>query len=595
MNIFAAGSDGVVKMNHKSAALLRGNLWPWLIIGLTVFIYGHSLSNGFIWDDADYLLFNPSLGSLKGLSSYWIPSDYFFATPLTASLLWLEHQFWGLAPWGYHAISLAWHVLNALLLFQLIRRLASPLAGVVALLFAIHPIQVETVAWITEQKNLFCFFFFLLAFHAFLDFDSSRKKWDYARTLLYFIAALLCKSIAVCFVTVPLLYEWWKRGSVCKRNVLLTLSFLPAGALSVMIPMRIESFYSSPVLSKILFPEKILLAGKNFFFYIKQIVLPWQFSAVYPQWNIRIIDWENWIFPVAVVVLYSVLFRYRQRLGRGPFALLCFYGASIFPALGFFKVSLFSLTHASDHFSYLSVPPILFLLCSATQAILPKIKILCGRGIGEPSASFMRSIAVLIVLYLSLISFRLTLNYKDDIVFFSQLLHQYPESIFANTHLGLAYERKGFLEKAKQIYLKGSFGVDFYTQASRYRDIARIFVIQKKPQEALFFLGKGQALRSRRGYLNDYYDYYLLGTARFHSGNFKEAAEAFRMGIAKAPDWVKNYEGLGASLMNLGDVPNAFKAFQEVCRLNPADKNAKINLEYAKKILAKQDPRNGIS
>ncbi|MFH1209051.1 MAG: tetratricopeptide repeat protein [Candidatus Omnitrophota bacterium] len=582
-------------MNHKSAALSRGDVWPWLIIGLAVFIYGHSLSNGFVWDDADFLLHNPSLGSLKGLSAYWTPSDYFFTIPLTASLLWLQHQFWGLAPWGYHAISLAFHVFNALLLFRLLRRLASPLAGVVALLFAIHPIQVETVAWIAEQKNIFSFFFFMLTFHAFLDFDSSNKKRDCAKTLLYFMAALLSKSIAVCFVMVPLLYEWWKRGSVCKRNILLSLSFLCLGALSVISSIHQESFYSSSVLSKILFPEKILLVGKNFFFYIKQIALPWRFSAVYPPWDIRIIHWENWIFPVAVVVLYFALFRYRSRLGRGPFTLLCFYGASIFPALGFLKISLLSLTHASDHLSYLSVPPILLLLCSAIQGLLPKIKIPSGRGILKPSASFMGSIAVLAVLYLSLISFRLTLNYKDDVVFFSQLLDQYPGSIFANTRLGMAYERVGFLEKAKQIYLKGSFGVDFFTQASRYRDIARICVIQKKPQEALFFLEKSQALRSRRGYLNDYYDYYLLGSARFHSGNFKEAAEAFRMGIAKAPDWVKNYEGLGASLMNLGDVLNALKAFQESCRLNPGDKNAKDNFEYAKKMLAKQDPRKGIS
>ncbi|MFH0985162.1 MAG: tetratricopeptide repeat protein [Candidatus Omnitrophota bacterium] len=592
-------------MDLKIKLFLKESMWPCLIIGLTALIYAGSLSHGFVWDDHDYLVYNPSLGSLKGLAGFWTLSDPFSAFPLTVSALWMQHALWGLNPWGYHVVNLTVHILNALLLFGLVRRLAPTLAGVTALLFAIHPIQVETVAWIAEQKNLWCFFFMALAIHSFLDFHEKGKKWDFAKMALFFAAALLSKSIAICFSTIPVLFAWWQRGSVLKRDLLMTGFLLLIGALSVFVPMYNESLGSGSDLSGVFLSEKLILAGKNFFFYIKQIVWPWRFLTLYPKWDVDVLSWGNWVFPSGVLALYFVLYQYRQRLGRGAFALLSFYGISIFPALGFLTVSLFSITYASDHFSYLSVPPVLLLCCGAGRAVFARLPAPSFREWG----TLKRSLAVAVVLFLSMVSFRLTLNYKNDVTLFGQLQRECPDSFFANSRfgivcidnpdlcstdkaikaleravrigpdesltlskLGAAYELKGLPEQAKEAYLRASIGQDPFSQSHFFREIGRVGVHQRKFSEGIPFLELALSLKSHPDYL-------------IHRQRYTRFQRTSDPSSEKSAD----YSFLGQAYFLSGDFENALKNFQEAFRLDPQSPSAKKGLEHTRTKLAERD------
>lgn len=627
-------------MDSDKSLFPKEGLWPWWIIGLTLLIYSGSLSNGFIWDDESYIALNPFLTSLKGLKEFWTFSNPFSAFPLTASGFWLQHKLWGIHPWGYHTASLTLHILNSLLLFTFLRRLVpSALAGITSLLFAIHPIQVESVAWIAEQKNLLSFFFFILTCHAFLDFDSKHQKKDYAKALVFFIAALFSKCITVCFAVVPLLYGWWRRGSISKRDALHALPFFLIGALGILMPLYNETVGSSSHVENFSFAERILLAGKNFFFYIKQLLFPWQFLPLYPKWDLQVTSLRNWLIPAAVIAFYTVLYGQR-RLGRGAFALLCFYGISIFPALGFFRLSLFYFTQASDHFVYLSAPAILLLACASIRALFSRIKeVRLLRKFPAPSSFFKKSLAVIGISYLCIASFRLTFNYKNFETFWNQYFQDCPRSFYAYRVFGhtcldrpdlcpteiaiaflekalelapgdipirslaaAAYERKGLYEKAKQTYLKIIPKEKVSVQAHHYREIGRICMKQKIPKEAIFYLEKFESLRSHPDYIKQRQWYLsmegqrdvsqedsedsLLGTAYFMTGDYSKAAAAFRRATAADPtqDW--NYQGLGASLMNQGDIAGALKAFQEAYRLNPENEGAKNNLQNAQRALA---------
>ncbi|MFH1800182.1 MAG: tetratricopeptide repeat protein [Candidatus Omnitrophota bacterium] len=622
-------------MNGKLSA--KELFWVLLTVTLGILIYARSLTHGFVWDDSFYVFENPFVSSWAGLKNIWfhnnIIEEYY---PVTLSCIGLEYKLWGVSAWGYHVISLVFHILNALLLFGLLRKWAPRLAGIIALLFVIHPIHVETVAWISEQKNLFCFFFFLLAVHAFLDFEVSRKKRAYAKSLLFFIAALLSKPIAACFAFVPLLYGWWKRGSLCKRDFLLAMPlFLIGGMISILHLDLVNAYSISPQIPDLPLSliERVLLAGRIFFFYIQQMILPRDFMTFYPKWTIGGNPVTAWLYPAGVLTLYAILFWKRHRLGRGAFALLCFYGVSLFPVLGLLDFCWHRFSYVADHYTYLSVPSILLLFCSGISLLLSKIR----TASWAPSPFFKKSIVAAVIVYLSILSFRLTLNYKDGFTLWWQLLRQNPHSSFAYAHLGILcrdspkictqdqtiflfrkaillkpdylypyvdlgkiYGRNGRYQEALDTYRHAITLAKPFTQALCYLEMADIHLLQRQRAEALPYLEKSIALETDPEYqrerktqpeapLREASARRSLGVIYTVRGENQKAIRLFRQAIILNPKEVDSYAGLGAAFMNSGDYKNAAQAFQEALELEPENESVKNNLAAAQMLLDRSE------
>src|SRR4029077_17305865 len=169
-----------------------------ILAAVTIFFYQPAWNGGFIWDDDQYVTKNPLLTAPDGLWRIWFsldsPSQYF---PLTDTALRVEHALWGLDPTGYHWVNLFLHAANALLLWWLLARLKIPGAWLAAGIFALHPVQVESVAWITERKNVLMGFFFLLTLLAWTQFidERERRPWRFYRlALVFYVLALSAKS-----------------------------------------------------------------------------------------------------------------------------------------------------------------------------------------------------------------------------------------------------------------------------------------------------------------------------------------------------------------------------------------------------------------
>src|ERR1017187_7694998 len=133
----------------------KGRHWvaAGLLLLLTVVTYLPALRNGFIWDDDDHLTANPAMTAPNGLRMIWSSLTVSRYYPLTLTTFWVEHRFWGLNPLPYHLVNIGLHALNGCLIFLVLRRLCIPGASLVAMLWAVHPVNVESVAWITELKN----------------------------------------------------------------------------------------------------------------------------------------------------------------------------------------------------------------------------------------------------------------------------------------------------------------------------------------------------------------------------------------------------------------------------------------------------------
>jgi len=241
------------------------------LVGLTAFIYFPSLFNGYIWDDDSYVFGSKWSKSEEPLRSIWLsrsetPQYY----PIIFTVFWAGHKLWGFEPFGFHLVNLIVHIANAILVLAVTRRLFPRAALAVALVFAVHPIQVETVAWISELKNIFSLFFFLLACFWFFIYEERGKPGAYALSFVFFLGALLSKSIAVCFVFVPVLYRWWRHGGIRRKDIIISIPFALAGAVSAINTIWLELYHVNTRGAEFVIPfaDRLVLFGRTTLFYL---------------------------------------------------------------------------------------------------------------------------------------------------------------------------------------------------------------------------------------------------------------------------------------------------------------------------------------
>lgn len=329
--------------------------------------YSPALSGQFLWDDSTWITDWSSRRLLRdehGLWRMWTEigalQQYF---PLTGTSFWLDHHFWGEWTLPYHVENVLLHAGTALLFGQMLTKLKVQGAWLAAGLFALHPVMVESVAWITERKNVLSGFFFMASLLAYGRATSWWKKRDavlsygpYALALLWFVLALLSKSTVVILPALLLLLAWWRNGTVRWRSdVLPTLPFfalgLVAGLLSVWLERHRIGATGSPW--DLTLSERFLVAGRVPWFYLGKIVWPADITAIYPRWDMAGATWLVWLYPVATVGVMVFLWCLRKRWGRGPLVAGTFYLLGLFPVMGFFNVYGMLHSFVTDRWSYL--------------------------------------------------------------------------------------------------------------------------------------------------------------------------------------------------------------------------------------------------
>jgi tetratricopeptide (TPR) repeat protein len=337
------------------------------LAALTLLAFAPALGGQYIWDDDDYVHANPNLRNDAGLADIWFHPTYnpqYY--PLVFTTFWLEWRMWGDRPAGYHAVNVLLHAASAILLWRLLRRLEVPGAYLAAAVFAVHPITVESVAWITERKNALSLVFYLLAAGAYLRFaqlgprnlelgTSDSPRWGtYALSLLFFLCALLSKTVTATLPAALLLVLWWKRGHIEWRHVALLLPCLALGILAGLHTGYLERHHVgaqgpewnwSPL-------DRILIAGRAVWFYAAKIVAPVRLSFIYPKWTIDPHQPWQWLFPLALLSTLGTLVALRNRIGRGPLVAALFFVGTLVPALGFVNVFPMRYSFVADHFQY---------------------------------------------------------------------------------------------------------------------------------------------------------------------------------------------------------------------------------------------------
>jgi hypothetical protein len=342
-----------------------------VILGLIGLVYMPAIRAGFVWDDDSTLTDNIVLKP-NGLAASWFTTAQPNYWPMTWTSFWLENKLWKLNPTGYHITNILIHALCAWLIWRILIRLNICAGLPIALLFAVHPVNVESVAWIAQRKTVLSMLFFLIALLSYLKFDEGRPRRLYWLSVGFFVLAVLSKGSVVALPVVILMCVWWRRDKIQRLDVIRSLPFfVVAGAMSV---VEIWFQYHQAIGAEVVRGDRLLAriagAGMAVGFYVYKAVLPIHLSFIYPRWQINPAQWFFWIPDLALLFIFGLSWRYRRSWGKSVLFALGYYVVMLMPVLGFFNIYFMRYSLVADHYQYVAIVGIVALV-TATAYGLP--------------------------------------------------------------------------------------------------------------------------------------------------------------------------------------------------------------------------------
>jgi tetratricopeptide (TPR) repeat protein len=537
-----------------------------LIVCCTLLAYLPALNGGLLWDDAAHIT-RPELRSLHGLWRIWsdlgATQQYY---PLLHSAFWIEYKLWGDALLGYHLANLLLHAAAALLVMLIMRRLGLPGAWLAALIFALHPVCVESVAWIAEQKNTLSTVFYLSAALLYLHFDRTRRGSHYFLALALFVLALLSKTVTDTLPAALLVVFWWQRGRLgWKRDVSPLLPWFGLGAAAGLFTAWVERKFvlaEGPDFALTLV-ERFLVAGRAVWFYLGKLVWPANLMFFYPRWRVDSAEWWQYLFPLAVLAaLAGSCLLARKR--RGPLAGALIFVGTLFPALGFFNVYPFIYSYVADHFQY-----------SASLGIIVPVASGLASAARTGARRWAAAAACVALAALGAVTWRQCGMYQDIETLFQETLERNPTCWIAHYNLGVLIAGiPGRKEEAIQHYREAARLKPDYARAHYNLALALSQASDGLPEAIAEYRA---ALRANPN-AAEAHNNLGLALSKFPD-RLPEAIEEYRAALRIDPESAEAHNNLGIALLNTpGRVSEAIPHFQAALRIKPDSAEVHNNL-----------------
>ena len=419
-----------------------------LILLLAVFlVYTPVRFAGFIWDDDVVLTGNPVIVGPLGLKDIWT-SHAADICPLTLTSFWCEHQLWSFDPLPYHLVTLALHMACALLLWRVLLALEIPGAWLGAALWALHPVQVETVAWITEMKNTQSTAFYLLAILFYIRWLKNRThETSYALTLLCATLAMASKSSTIVLPIALGLSAWWIEGRWQWRN----LTRLAPFALMAIIPsaltlwtQKLRGQGPDELLWARTWPERVATAGDAIWFYLGKLIWPHPLLFTYPRWQVDASSVLSYVPLVAAIALLFLLWKIRATWARPTFFAYTYFIGALLPVLGFIDGYFWRYSLVGDHFQYLaSMGPLALAGAGLTRF---------ADVVLSDKTMIQSRLAALLLLGLAMLSWQRAWVFESHETLWTDTLAHNPGSWMAHNNLGDFYLSQGQLDRAREQY-----------------------------------------------------------------------------------------------------------------------------------------------
>jgi tetratricopeptide (TPR) repeat protein len=542
----------------------------------TLIAYAPALQGGLVWDDASHVT-APGLQSFHGLWRIWFElgatQQYY---PLLHSAFWVEHRLWGDAVLGYHLTNVALHAISAYLVVKIVSRLSLPGAWLAGLIFALHPVCVEAVAWISEQKSTLSGAFYLAAALTYLHFDKTRSKPQYFLALALFVLALLSKTVTATLPAALLVLLWWKRGRLAwRRDVLPLLPWLglavPVGLLTAWVErVYIGAQGADYTLTSL---QRLLLAGRVPWFYAFKALWPANLMFSYPRWKIDSGEWWQYLFPAGLVALaaaFALLARAAPTpANRGPLACLLIFTGTLFPVLGFLNVFPFRYSYVADHFQYLAI---LGIIVPAASGLAWAAARMAPGNIGAIA------VPVLLLATLGLLTWQQSGIYRDEETLYRATLARNPDSYFVHLDLGnLLFKMPGRLPEAI-----AEFAATLRVKPDSPEAHMNLGnALAEMPGRVADAIAEFQtAMRLKPDYA-DAHDNLGLALASM-PGRLQQAVAEYRTALRYEPNFAEAHLNLGIAYAQMpGRLPDAIAEYQAALRVRPDLLEAHSNLGNA--------------
>jgi protein O-mannosyl-transferase len=616
-------------INDRARGIVQGAL-----IVLFVFVaYFPALRGGFIWDDDAHISNNTALRSGQGLWNIWFrPGATCQYYPLSFTLFWLGYQLWGLNPFGYHLLNVALHSLVAILLWQLLKRLRVRGAWLAGMIFALHPVCVMSVAWMTELKNTLSASLALGAGWAYVRFarlgiygaagsngegpgsGASGVDWRFGvLSLVLFLLAMFAKTAVSFLPATLLLIAWWQQERLVWRKVVPLLLMLGLIVVMSQVTFYVERVHGAAGAGfKLSWQERVLVSGQSFWFYLGKLFFPHPLTFIYRRWNTNDASGWQFVYPVTTAVLFAALWRMRRKIGKGPFvAMLHFY---ISTSLLILVVVLYMtrFTFVSDHWQYFGCMSVLALAAAGIARILD--------GLGKWNRVLKPAAIATLFLILGLLTWRQCRIYADIKTLWRDTLAKDADCWMAHNNLGCCLYDEGHIEAAMEHYRKAiqinpkywealeNLGVALVAQGrldEAIRNHNKAIEINPNDPDARYNLGIALAAQGRLDEAIESYHkaiqiepnyelaFYHLGTAFAGQGRWDEAIANFNRAIQINPSRAETFCHLGAALGQLGRNREAVVQYREALRLNPNLTEGLNNLAWVLAVNPDDTVRNG--
>ena len=553
---------------HAPSAVYLNWFFGLLLLVVTVLVYQPAWNGKPIWDD-DLHLITPELRSLTGLAHIWIqPERTQQYHPLVDTLFWVEDKLWGNSMLGYHLVNILLHAISALLLLKILRHLGVPGAWLAAAIFALHPVHVESVAWLVELKNTLSGVFFFGSALAYLKFDESRSRTSYALVLLLFALGLVAKTIVAMLPVSMLIVLWWKRGRLkwkqdVKPLIPLFIVGIPAGLFTAWMERKFsgaegEAFDLSIV-------ERFLTAGRAFWFYLGKLFWPADLVMIYPRWNVSPTVWWQYLFPITALLLFAALWACRRRWPP-VLAGLLFFGVMLFPLLGFFNVYYFKFSLVADHFQYLPSVGIITLVSTGAAVLIDRLQS-WHRTVGY-------GFCLVVLATLAALTWRQSRIFRDPETCYRAIIAKNPDCSQAHNNLGGVLLQKRLADEAivqyeKALEINPDYQLAHYNLGVAFLQKGQLNDAIAELQEVLIKDSGNSKAR------------YNLANTFLAKGLVEEAIASYETVLQIQPNYVDARIGLGNALLEQGQVDDAIAHYQKALEVQPVSATAYYNLAVA--------------
>jgi protein O-mannosyl-transferase len=555
-----SADKGVFQAGSGVSAASWSHFWPVAgaaaIILITVVVYFPFLSGGFIWDDDQYLTNNRHIKAADGLYKYWFTTEPIDFYPVSNTTLWIEWRLWGMNPTGYRTTNLVLHIVETLLIWIILRKLMIPGAFLAAVIFAVHPVNVESVVWIAQRKDMLAFLFMLMSIWGYLRSDTrarnsirhtpcavSQRVSEAVRPahrvcgVLYwlslgsFVLGMLSKGSVAMLPVFLLMIVWWLR-LFNKWDIARISPFFLVAAFLTGVHVWFQTKGTGEMLRDAGFLERLLGAGGVVWFYLYKALLPINLAFVYPQWDIKVDNPLWWLPLAAVLAVTAVFWLYRNSWSRPFLFAWGFFCVALVPVMGFTDVYFLKYALVADHYQHTAIVGVIA-LTSALWSVWTER----SRGVVRVAAIV---VAVAATGILAFLSWRLSESYCDEITLYQATLEKNPDCWMAHNNLGIALVKNGRLQEA----------IDHYGQ-----------VLRLKPDH--------------------YMARFNLGVTLLQLGRDQEAIEQFRQVLQKNPNDNEARVNMAIALVRTGRPLEAIEHYRQTLVLTPDSIETHYNLALA--------------